>query len=77
MLVNDLAGFSEYRDARGRRTFMHTEIDLAFEARGLGSKLAAAALDDVRAKGKQVVPICPFIKSFIDRHPEYADLIPA
>lgn len=68
-------GFAEYRDALGQRVLFHTVIDPEFEGRGLGGKLAAAALDDVRAKGLEVVPTCPFIRSYIERHPEYADLV--
>jgi predicted GNAT family acetyltransferase len=54
---------------------VHTEIDPAFEGKGLGSALAAGALDAERALGEPVVPLCPFIRSYIDRHPDYADLV--
>lgn len=69
------AGFAEYRLDGQRTVFTHTEIDPAFEGKGLGSLLAKAALDDVRAAGRSVVPLCPFIKGYIDRHPEYKDLV--
>ena len=55
--------------------FTHTEIDPAFEGHGVGSALAKAALDDVRAKGLKAVPLCPFIRTWIDRHPDYEDLV--
>jgi predicted GNAT family acetyltransferase len=42
---------------------------------GLGSRLVRAALDDVRGKGLQVVPLCPFVRGWIERHPDYADLV--
>ena len=72
----DLAGFARYRLGDGRITFFHTEIDPAHEGRGLGSKLARAALDDARARGLPVVPVCPFIAGFIRSHPdEYLDLV--
>ena len=70
-----LAGFAQYVRRRGRMIFVHTEIDPAFEGRGLGSKLAGAALDAARASGDRVVPLCPFIAQYIDRHPEYTDLV--
>ena len=70
-----LAGFAQYVRRPGRILFMHTEIDPAFEGRGLGSQLAAAALNATRAAGERVVPLCPFIGSFIERHPEYDDLV--
>jgi predicted GNAT family acetyltransferase len=73
----ELAGFAEYRLVPGRVVFTHTEIDDAFEGRGLGSKLAGGALDAVRARDLTVTPQCPFIKSFIERHADYADLVDA
>jgi predicted GNAT family acetyltransferase len=56
-------------------TMVHTEVDPQFEGEGLGSQLVQLALDDVRARGERVVPQCPFVAAFIDRHPEYADLV--
>lgn len=71
----DLAGFAEYRIADDVVTFTHTEMDDAFEGKGLGGKLARGALDDVRHRGLKVVPRCPFIAGWIERHPDYADLV--
>jgi predicted GNAT family acetyltransferase len=70
-----LAGFAQYVRRPGRIFFVHTEIDPAFEGRGLGSRLAAGALDATRATGDRVVPLCPFIAQYIERHREYADLV--
>ena len=70
-----LAGFAEYRDAPGRRVFNHTQVDPAFEGHGVGGALASGALDDVRRLGLAVVPQCPFIAAYIERHPDYADLV--
>jgi predicted GNAT family acetyltransferase len=69
-----VAGFAAYRDKQGRRVFTHTEILPAFEGQGIGSTLARAALDKARADG---VPLCPFIRGWIDKHPDYADLVVA
>jgi predicted GNAT family acetyltransferase len=71
----ELAGVSEYRDRGGRRIFVHTEVDDAFSGRGLGNRLAAGALDDARSRAIRVVPRCPFIRAYIERHPEYRDLL--
>jgi predicted GNAT family acetyltransferase len=71
----DLAGSSRYADQQGRRVFIHTKIDPDYEGQGLGSRLARAALDDVRARGITMVPRCPFIAEFVARHSEYADLV--
>ena len=70
-----LAGFARYVRRPGRIFFVHTEVDPAFEGRGLGSQLASAALDATRATGERIVPLCPFIASYVERHPEYAELI--
>ena len=55
--------------------FVHTEVLPAFEGKGVGSRLATWALDDVRARGLKLTPQCPFIAAFIKRHPAYADLV--
>jgi len=65
-----VAGFAIYRTEPGAVVFTHTEIDPAFEGQGLGSKLAAAALKDVRDRGLEIVPLCPFIAAYLKRHPE-------
>ena len=69
------AGFAAYRLQPGQIVFTHTEVEPEFEGGGVGSALARGALDDVRAKGQQAVPLCPFIAAYIDRHPEYEDLV--
>ena len=71
----ELAGFADYSLRGGRLIFRHTEIDKAFEGRGLGSKLAQGVLDAARAGGNPVVPLCPFIASYIEKHPDYTDLV--
>jgi uncharacterized protein len=72
-----LAGFAEYRDQGDVRILTHTEVFPDFEGRGVGSALAQGALDDVRASGRALVAQCPFIRGYIERHPEYADLVDA
>jgi predicted GNAT family acetyltransferase len=69
-----VAGFAAYRRYPDRIVFTHTVVDDAFEGRGVGSTLVRAALDAVREEGLRVVPQCPFVKSYIERHPDYADL---
>ena len=68
------AGFSTYELQPGAVVFLHTEIDPAFEGQGVGSRLAAGALDDVRARGLSVTARCPFIAEFVRHHPDAADL---
>ena len=70
-----LAGFSAYELTDGVITFTHTEVDDAFEGRGVGSALVRWELDRVRADGdRRVRPLCPFVRAWIDKHPDYADL---
>jgi predicted GNAT family acetyltransferase len=70
-----VAGAAYYRLEPGRIVFTHTEIDPAYEGRGLAGRLASSALDAVRDRGLVVVPLCPFIAGYIRSHPEYLDLV--
>jgi predicted GNAT family acetyltransferase/glutaredoxin len=70
-----LIGLAAYRRRPGRVTITHTEVDEACSGRGFGSMLARAVLDDARARGERVLPLCPFIAGYIERHPEYRDLL--
>jgi predicted GNAT family acetyltransferase len=71
-----LAGAAYYDRADDLIVFTHTEVDDAYEGQGVGSTLARAALDDVRADGRRkVVATCQFIRAWIDRHPDYQDLL--
>jgi NAD+ kinase len=64
-----------YRRHGARVELMHTEIEQSFAGRGLASRLAAAALADARSRSTAVVASCPFVTGYLDRHPEYADLV--
>lgn len=70
-----LAGHAEYRPLSGARMLPHTEIDGRYENQGLGSRLIRYALDDVRERGLNAVPTCPFVSAYIRKHPEYLDLV--
>ena len=54
---------------------VHTEVPGASEGQGYGAKLAEAALDYARGEGAKVVPSCPFVAAYIERHPAYAELV--
>lgn len=75
LVDGELAGYMEYRGRGSNRALVHTEVDQRFEGRGLGSKLVRLSLDDVRAKGLTIVPICPFVHKFLAEHEEYRDLM--
>jgi hypothetical protein len=71
-----LAGFAQYRLDGGRITIYHAEIDPEYRGRGLGDALAHDTLEDVRRRELVLVPRCPFIASYVHRHPdEYLDLV--
>ena len=56
-------------------TFIHTEVPPELGGKGIGSKLIKGALDQVRAEGLKVIAQCPFVKAYIEKHPDYADLL--
>ena len=68
--------FSNYRRSDGLLTILHTEVPKELEGRGIGSALVRGILDIARAQGLKVLAVCPFVKAYLDRHPEYADLQP-
>ncbi len=74
---DQLAGFVQYRRRPGLIAFIHTEIDPRFEGQGLGSQLIAAVLDAARTEGTAVLPFCAVVNGYIERHPEYAELVPS
>jgi predicted GNAT family acetyltransferase len=71
----ELAGLIRYRTEPGVVVLVHTEVFPSAEGRGLGSHLVGGALDDLRARGLRVVPLCPFAAAYVRRHPAYADLV--
>ena len=69
-------GFAEYQLTDRLVVFTHTEVEDRCEGMGVGSALARAALDDVRREGsRKVLPLCPFIKNWIEHHEDYQDLV--
>lgn len=57
--------------------FVHTEVPPAMEGKGIGGQLAKAGLTYARENNLKVVARCPFVASYLKRHPEYADLVRA
>ncbi len=74
-LDGELAGWIEYELADGRLVLVHTEVPPAFSGRGIAARLAAFALDDIRARDLRVVPRCPYVAAYIRAHPAYRDLV--
>ena len=69
------AGFIQYQAEPGTILLVHTQVEPAFEGQGLGARLVAGALDDLRARDLRLVALCPFVRSYLRRHREYADLV--
>jgi len=70
-----VAGFAEYTPRGDVVCLTHTEIDAGHEGMGFGSQLATLTLDRLREDGRRVVPRCAFIAGYIERHPEYRELL--
>lgn len=66
---------SEYTRAADRIVFTHTEVPEALEGRGVANALTRTALGYARAEGLKVVPLCPFVRAYLERHPEDHDLL--
>lgn len=66
------AGFTEIADRDGQRIFPHTEVDDAFQGRGLATILIGEALQQTRAAGLRIVPICEMVAGYVNKHPELA-----
>jgi predicted GNAT family acetyltransferase len=71
----ELAGTIRYTLDGNVVTLVHTEVEPGYEGHGVGSALVKGALDDLRAQGKQLRPVCPFVRAYLERHDEYRDLI--
>lgn len=67
--------FANYRRDDRTITVMHTEVPRAVEGRGVGSALVKGMLDHIRQEGRKIVPLCSFVRSYINRHPDYQDLL--
>ena len=74
-LDGTLMAVAQYERTADRITFTHTIVAEAAEGYGVGSKLVKFALDKARTEELAVIPQCPFVQSYLRRHPEYGDLV--
>jgi predicted GNAT family acetyltransferase len=72
---DQLAGTITYRSRPDAIVLIHTEVDPSLEGQGLGSRLVRGALSDIRDRGLKVVPKCRFVRAYLRRHPDEADLV--
>ena len=76
MTSGGAVAFVEYERAGDDRiALLHTEVPEALSGQGVGSKLVRGVLDRIRAEGARVVPRCEFVAAYVERHPEYRDLL--
>jgi predicted GNAT family acetyltransferase len=73
--IDDHLAFVEYSLAPGSITLLHTEVPKELGGRGVGSILAKAVLENIRAQGLKVEPRCEFLAGYIKKHPEFAALV--
>jgi len=74
-LDGTLVGVLEYVVKRGRIALVHTEVFPGFEGRGIAAGLARFALDDARRRGLRVIASCPYVKRYLETHPEDHDIV--
>ena len=65
----------EYRISHGALVLTHTGVPQEIEGMGVGGALVKAAFEYARSHGLKVRPLCPFVKKYLERHPEYAELV--
>jgi uncharacterized protein len=75
MTSGDSMAFVEYERADDRIVLTHTVVPDALSGQGIGSRLVAGVLDQIRANRAVVVPRCQFVARFIQRHPGYHSLV--
>ena len=73
--VDGHTGFLQYARSDGRIELLHTEVPPELGGRGIGGTLAKAALEHARQAGLRVIATCPFVKKYIERNTEYAQLL--
>ncbi|RVX44734.1 hypothetical protein EDD27_7480 [Nonomuraea polychroma] len=75
LVDGEVAGFADYRLLPSKIVFTHTEVLPEFEGQGLASKLVGHALQASADTGLRVVPLCPYVRKYIERHAEFQDLV--
>lgn len=75
MTLEGGTAFIDYTVAGNVRTLTHAEVPVALRGGGVAGRLTSGALDLARTQGVKVIPRCPYVVTFIDRHPQYQDLL--
>ena len=74
--VENYLAVMTYQRTPGRITFIHTLVPSALAGHGIADKMAHSVLEEARAAGLAIIPRCPYVAAYIQRHPEYRDLVP-
>ncbi len=73
--IKDEKALLKYIQQGNALALVHTEVPPDLENQGIAHQLVEKSLDDIRSKGEKIIPICPFVVSFLERNPQYNDLI--
>ena len=74
MVYEEIVGYVDYVAEPYQVVLTHTVIREAYSGQGYAAQLVGAVLDDIRGIGKQVVPVCSYVRRYIAQHPQYADM---
>ena len=77
MVTDGILSRIEYKIMGNKIFLTHTEVPHELEGKGVGSKIVKAALEEVESRGLKLIPLCPFVASYIKRHPEWESLLAA
>lgn len=75
LTIDGRTALAAYKDRGDHLTFYHTEVPPELEGRGIGKRLIAGALADVRRRGLRIVATCPFVRHYVETHPDERDLL--
>jgi hypothetical protein len=75
LIVDGHKSLAAYSRGEGQISFTHTEVPEELEGQGVGTRLIAGALEQVRAEGLKVVPLCSFVRHYVETHPDVQDLV--
>ena len=73
--LGDAVAFLAYQKRGDRIILVDTQVPKEFEGKGVGGKLAQAGLNYARDNNLKAVPLCPFVASYLNRHPEFEDAV--
>ncbi|MCB0713178.1 MAG: N-acetyltransferase [Ignavibacteriae bacterium] len=73
--IGGMTAFVDYIEMGKKIIYTHTEVPIALEGKGLGSALARGVMEYARENNLQVIPLCPFIGTWLRKHTEYQDIL--